>query len=299
MRRIRVAHCLDTFETGGTELNAVRTVERLDRDQFDVRFMSLSARGPLAERVRSAQIPISTFAVGSLASPRAVQTAARIARWLRDEQIDIVHAHDVYSNIFVVPIARLAGVPVVLASRRWWSTETARPIHAALNRWSYRLAHRVIANSAAVAELLRTEEGVPDSKVIVVPNFADAAAFDAPPTSWRRQCYEEFGLADGDRIIVIVANLTPIKDHATAVRAIARLVALHPRIRLVVAGEGSERGPLSELATSLGVSTNLVLAGRRPSLPSLHWIAEISALSSRAEGFPNALVEAMAPPPEP
>ncbi len=294
MTRIRVVHCLDTFETGGTELNAVRTAERLDRTAFDVRFLTLSDRGALADRVRAAQIPIQRFTVGSLARPQAIMTATRIARWLREEHIDVVHAHDVYSNIFVVPVARLAGVPVVLASRRWWATETARPVHATLNRWSYRLAHRVVANSTAVATLLEQEESVPASRIVVVPNFADEAAFDSPPTRWREERCAELGIQEGDRVIVIVANLTPVKDHATAIRAIAQLTERFPRLRLVLVGEGSERAPLTALADSLGVEKHVILAGRRPSLPSLHWIAEISSLSSRAEGFPNALVEAMA-----
>jgi glycosyltransferase involved in cell wall biosynthesis len=62
----------------------------------------------------------------------------------------------------------------------------------------------------------------------------------------------------------------------------------------VLVGEGAERDALGKLAQSLGLQERVVFAGRRPHTPSLHWLFDISVLSSRGEGFPNSIVEAMA-----
>ena len=98
-RRLRVVYALDTFETGGTELNAVRTAERLDRSRFDVRFIGLAERGPLVSRVRDAGFRIDEFPIGSLVSSSALRQGYRLWRWLRAEHVDVFHAHDIYTNI--------------------------------------------------------------------------------------------------------------------------------------------------------------------------------------------------------
>jgi L-malate glycosyltransferase len=292
-QRIRVAYGIDSFETGGTEMNAVRTIEHIDRDRFDVRFVSLSTRGPLIERVRAAGVPIAEFEIGSLVGVQAFREGRRLADWMRRESIDVFHAHDIYSNIFGVPWARRAGVPLVIASRRWW-TETNRRPHAMLNRLAYRFAHRVLANSESVARLLYEVERVPANKLLVIHNFVDEKAFQAPPATWIESQRAGLGLAAGDEAIGIVANLLPIKDHVTALRAVARVAPSHPRLRLVLVGEGGEQPALAALAESLGIGDRVVFAGRRPNQPSMHWLFRVSLLSSRGEGFPNSLVEAMA-----
>jgi L-malate glycosyltransferase len=289
---LRVLHCLDSFDSGGTELNAVRTMERLDRTVVEPLCVCLSRRGPLAERVERAGVTITEFAIPSLLSVGAVTTGMRLARWLKEQRIDIVHAHDIYSNIFVVPWARRARVPVVIASRRWW-TETNRPAHVWLNRLAYRLADAVLANSDAVGRLV-VEEGTAPDRVVVVPNFVDDAAFELPPSDFVTSTRRELGIEDGDVVVGCVANLHPIKDHATLLRAVARLTVRHPRIRLVLVGDGSERETLSALGGTLGLAGRLIFAGRRPHAPSLHGLFDVSVLSSRGEGFPNSVVEAMA-----
>lgn len=291
-RRHRVVFALDTFEVGGTELNAIRTAERLDRDRFAVEFVCLAARGPLLARVRDAGFPVKEFAIGSLVSAAAVREGGRLWRWLRREGIDVFHAHDIYSNIWGVPIARAARVPLVIASRRWW-LETNRPAHVWLNRWAYDLAHRVLANSPSVGRLVE-REGVPPGRVLVVPNFIEDHAFAPPGDAFIGRHRAELGIADGDEVVGIVANLHAIKDIATMVRAVARLAPGRPRLKLVLVGDGAERERLLALAASLGVASHVIFAGRRPAQPSMHWLFSVSVLCSRGEGFPNSVVEAMA-----
>lgn len=290
-RRTRVAYCLDSFDMGGTEFNAVRTAEEVDRSRYDISFIALSDRGALAERVRAAGIPIHVFPLGGFFSVQMLRSARRLVRHLREQRVDVVHAHDIYSNIFTVPCARLAGVPMVIASRRWWHAAN-RVIYLTLNRATYHLAHRVLANSEAVGQLV-VDEGMPASRVTVVPNFVEESAFEAPTAGviegWRRA----YGVAADDEVVGIIANLHAIKDHPTLLRAFARVVSERPRARLVIAGDGADRGALEQLAESLGIGNRVSFTGRVAQRPSMHWLFDVSVLSSRGEGFPNSIVEAM------
>lgn len=289
---LKVVFCFDTFEIGGTEMNAVRTLERLDRSAIDVRAICLAERGPLLERVRAAGVPITEYRIGSLFSLRAVRAGMRLASWLRRERIDVLHSHDIYTNIFAIPWARAAGVPLIIASRRWW-TETRRPAHVWLNRLSYRMAHGVLANSESVCQLV-VREGVTASRVAVIPNFVDADAFSPPRDDWMRQTRAMLGLGQDHEVIGIIANFHGIKDHASLLRAAAILLPQHPGLRVVLVGDGVERKALEQQADSLGIRAQVVFAGRLPHQPSLHWVFDVSVLCSRGEGFPNSIVEAMA-----
>lgn len=291
-RRTRVAFCLDSFDMGGTEFNAVRTAEEVDRSRYEISFIALSDRGPLAERVRAAGFPIHVFPLNGFFSVQMLRSARRLVRHLREARIDVVHAHDIYSNIFAVPCARLAGVPMVIASRRWWHAAN-RAVYLTLNRATYHLAHHVLANSEAVGRLV-VDEGMPQSRVTVVPNFVEEFAFAAPPDSvlagWRAEC----GIAPDDEVVGIIANLHAIKDHGTLLRALSRVLAERPHVRLVIVGDGEDRPALEALARSLGVHPRVSFAGRRPQRPSMHWLFDVSVLASQGEGFPNSIVEAMA-----
>lgn len=290
--RLRVAHCIDSFDVGGTELNAVRTIEHLDHDRYDISFIVLSDRGTLAGRVRAAGVPIHVFHLSALFSLQGLRAGRDLWRHLRRHRIDVFHAHDIYSNIFGVVVARLAGVPLVIASRRWWYAANRR-IYLTLNRLTYRLAHRVLANADSVGQLL-VEEGVSPQRVVVVPNFVEGAAFEAPQPEQVRAWREEFGIPAGAQVVGIVANLHAVKDHATLLRAWPAVLSARPDAWLVLVGEGGERDRLEAQARALGVHPRVIFAGRRPSRPSLHWLFDVSVLCSTGEGFPNSVVEAMA-----
>ena len=220
---IHVAFSIDTMEAGGTELNAVRLAERLNRDRFDIRVVCMRKEGPLAARYEALGVPVESFPMRSLFGPSAVRQGVRLARYLRTQRIAIVHAHDIYSNVFAVPWARLAGARTI-ASRRWWEGFQATRWRLA-TRMSYRAAHAVLANSTAIGRLVEAE-GVPPSRVVVVPNFLDEAAFERPDEMTAITLGRELRLDDGGPVVGIVANLLPVKDHAALLRA---AVILRPR----------------------------------------------------------------------
>jgi glycosyltransferase involved in cell wall biosynthesis len=247
----------------------------------------------LVERYEKAGIPVHVFPLRSLYGPSAIREGLRFARFLVRERVDIVHSHDIYNNLFATVWARAARVPAVIASRRWWHTLNRRA-HRVACAVGYRLADRVLANCDAVATSLVSDEHVPASRVVVIPNFLDASAFEPVPEALRQERLATFGVPRDALVVGVVARLNPIKDHASLIRAIATLAARWPRLHLVVAGRGPTRESLERLAAELRLADRVHFVGLQPQQPNLHALFDLSVLPSLSEGFPNAVLEAMA-----
>src|SRR5580704_471311 len=116
--RIRIGYCIDSLAVGGTELNAIRTLEAFDREQFEFTVFHLHRDGALRARYEALGVRMVHLPISRLYAPRTARQGWRFARLLRHYAVQVVHTHDLYTNILAVPWARLAGRRVI-ASRRW------------------------------------------------------------------------------------------------------------------------------------------------------------------------------------
>jgi glycosyltransferase involved in cell wall biosynthesis len=291
-RRIRVVFVIDNMRVGGTELNAVRTAERLDQERFDLSVVCLGEDGPLTERYRALGTTVENMPIDSFYGPSMLRSGRRFVRMLRRERVDIVHAHDVYSNIFSAVWARRGGVPVLITSRRWWSSLPNWKLQLG-SRFAVSRSNAVLANSSAVASAVKAEAAA-DQQVWTITNFVDDDAFGTPGEEERGRLREEWNAPSGAVVIGCVARFDPVKDHAGLLRAFALLRARHPNAYLVLIGDGATRPALERLRAELDLTDAVHFAGEKRSRTNLHRGFDISVLASRSEGFPNSLVEAMA-----
>ena len=291
-RPLRVLFCTDNFGIGGTELNAVRTAEALVRRGVEVEVAALQADGPLRARYDAAGIPIHSFPLDNLYGPGALLQGLRLAALVRRGGFDVVHCHDIYSNIFAGFWARRGGDSAIIASRRWGRDSTQRRLDR-LNRMAQRRSSRVLANSSEVAQLVRGD-GVRAQRVTVIPNFLEPEAFDPLPESDRAAWRSARGIPDGAVLLGIVARLAPVKNHESLFRAVAKIGARFPALHLAVIGDGPGRGRLEALARELEVDDRIHFLGMVPHRPNVNRHFDLVALSSLSEGFPNTIAEAMA-----
>lgn len=174
-----------------------------------------------------------------------------------------------------------------------------RPLRRMFFRGMGLLSHRLPAAIVCVStSALATyaQSGYCRRKMIVIPNGFDLARF-RPDPSLRAQVRRDLGLGEADRVIVLVARYHPQKDHATALRAFARLCERIADARLVLIGSGLEEGnaELVGMLQSLGVTARVRLLGSRNDVERYYNAADIGTLTSAyGEGFPNVLGEAMA-----
>lgn len=287
---IRIAYCIDSFGVGGTELNAVRTAEALDAKRFELCVIHLQKDGPLRSRYKQLGVRMEYFPIQNLYSIGTALQGVRLARFLHCWGADVVQTHDIYTNIFVAPWARLFTRAKILAGRRWLY-EAPRPGLVKINRWSNLFAHRILANSKGVADLLSGEEKVPSRKIVEVSNFLDESAFERIDENARSEQRRTWGLPDDAFVVGCVARLSPVKNHGMLLRALANLSS---RFHVVLIGDGPSRIELEHLATSLGISSRVHFIGEVLSKINLHQFFDVSALCSNSEGFPNTVIEAMA-----
>ncbi|MGH7522597.1 MAG: glycosyltransferase [Gemmatimonadales bacterium] len=288
---LRVVFVLNSFDIGGTELNAVRTAEAFDPARVALSVVAFHPDGPLRSRYDTLGVPVEVVRLRNLYGVGALSQAWACARQLRQRGVDVVHTHDVYGNIWGVPMGRLAGAKV-LASRRWWKRTPRRGL-LAVNRIAYQFAHCVLANSPAVADMLRREEQLSPRKIATITNFLEPDAFlrrSAPSLAVARRA---LGLPTDVALVGIVARLHAVKDHATLFRAIAQLPS-NVRLQAGLVGDGPERDALERLATELGITARVHFLGELPSRPTAHELFDISVLCSLSEGSPNSVLEAMA-----
>jgi glycosyltransferase involved in cell wall biosynthesis len=178
----------------------------------------------------------------------------------------------------------------VVASRRWGIDVSPRKLESA-NRLSYRFAHKVLANSGVVADMLAHVDHVPPRKIINIPNFLEEKAFERDSETERERQRRAWGVSADCLLVGIVARLSPVKNHAVLFRAIA---SLHKGIELVVVGDGPSRADLEGLAVKLGIAARVHFVGEVVQRKNLHQYFDVSVLCSLNEGFPNSIIEAMA-----
>jgi glycosyltransferase involved in cell wall biosynthesis len=289
---IRIAFSLDSMGIGGTELNVLRLATRLDLRRFSL-VVLYNRDGPLMPQFEAAGLRLHRLELTSLKSPQAVGAANRLRSWLQREEIDVLHAHDIYTNILGAMAVPRAGNTRLILSRRWGATQYPRLL-TTVNRFAYRRADLVLANSDGVATSLQMEEGVPADQIAVVSNFVDTSVFAPGAAIERATLRARLGVPLDALVIGTVANLRPVKDQATLLRAVASLPTSIPPVHVVLIGEGPSRPDLEGLAHELGITGRVHFVGAIMNAFRYHHAFDVSVLSSVSEGFPNTLVEAMA-----
>jgi glycosyltransferase involved in cell wall biosynthesis len=151
---------------------------------------------------------------------------------------------------------------------------------------------RVVGVGAAVRQALIANEGLPARRVEVLYNGIDVDAFAAAPD--RAAARRELGVGLDDFVLLQVARLDYLKDHATAVRTLARVVKQVPRARLVLVGDGPERPGIENLIRELNVGDAVRFLGLRKDVDRLLHGADLFLLTSVSEGIPLTVIEAMA-----
>jgi glycosyltransferase involved in cell wall biosynthesis len=211
---------------------------------------------------------------------------ARLVRFVRANEIALVHAQDLYTNVLGTLAARLAGVPVVVT--RVDLNHAVDGVRREVLRLASRQADRVLVNALCIRDLA-LREGVEPDRVVVVRNGLDVAAFDRaarrapdPPVP------EPGGIA-------CVANMHhPVKGQLDLLMALKEVVRTRPEAHLVLVGDGIRRPYLERSAAQLGVADRCHFVGHRLDGPSILSRAALAVSASYSEGISNAILEAMA-----
>jgi len=289
-----VLFIVDSFEQGGSERQAMQLLRQLHHSgQCRVYLGCLQDRGSLRAEADQLGIgEIHEYALNSFYDLNFVRQLRRLGHFIREKEIDVVHTHCFYTNIFGMTGAFLAGVHARVTSKG--ETDGFRtPMQKRAERVAFRVSHRVIANCLVVQNQL-IREGVSPSKIIQHYNGLDLERLKVRAGLRRDDALAAFGLPSERRYMSIVANLrNPVKDHPMFLRVAARVRASVPDAGFVIAGEGELMESLRELAVQLGIQNDVFFVGRCDNVADLLFASDVGVLSSKAEGFANAILEYM------
>lgn len=284
----RVAHLVYDLIRGGSEGQCARIAMGLAQRGGAQRVAVFHRRGFFLEAVEAACGPVREVPIRHLARPATLREIARLAVWLRQEKIDVLHAWDADAAIFGQFAAAWAGVKFVTSRRdlgqiypRW---------KLALLRRADRVAVRTVANAAAVRDHF-VAQGLAADRIEVLPNLLDVDERDrlaqAPFSGPAR-------LPAGRRLVA-VNRLDPEKNTGLLIAALPLVRAQVPDAVLVIAGDGREMPALRAQAAALGVAEAVCFLGETPETPALLPRCEIGALVSKSnEGLSNTVLEYMA-----
>ncbi len=283
----------------------LRVADLLTRRRCTVTFLAASPEHALRsvlhasyDLVDISPLPPSSLGVTVPHGLRMASSVPKLASYLRRAKPDVLFATSVPPNLVAATAASTTGFRGRLVLRQSNAVHVAGA--AALadvdSHWRdrliprlYRRADAIIANSAGVARNL-VELGLDTNGIVAIPNGVECDWVDEASRDALRLAVPDSGSGP---LIVTAGRLVPQKDHATLVRAFACLQVLLPS-RLVILGDGPERARLESLARNLGVHDRILFPGYLDNPFPLFSRADLFVLSSRYEGMPNVLLEALA-----
>jgi len=302
--RIRVLRIIARLNVGGPALHTVLLTERLDPARYASRLAVgvpdasegdyLALRGLALEQL--VRIPSLRRDLDARSDARALASLVRLMREVRPH---VVHTHTAKAGTLGRLAAILAGVPVRVHTFHghvfeggYFSPAKTRAF-LAVERVLARRTQRILTVSENVrAELLALGIGRPE-QVTVVPLGLDLDPL-ARAAEHRGALRRELGIDDATPLVGIVARLVPVKAHEVFLAAAARITAERPSCRFLVIGDGERRTELEALAARAGLAERCHFLGWRADLDRVHADLDVCVLTSRNEGSPVALIEAMA-----
>jgi glycosyltransferase involved in cell wall biosynthesis len=282
-----IAHVLSSFGQGGQERVAVdlARLQRLSGHQVLAFSIAPGPAGPVSSAFRAAGVFAETVAK----RPRVdLSLPVRLAAHLRSHRVNVVHTHNPHALIYGAPAARLAGA-VVVHSKHGMNPDTRRRLW--LRRLAAKLADAYVTVTPRLAKAAIEQGDCDPSRLHVVPNGIDVVRF-APNDGQRRKIREELAIPDDAWVVGTVGRLAPEKDQALLVDAMGSLLCATRH--LVIVGDGAERGALRARVDANPGRDYVHMLGDREDVESLLAAFDAFALTSRTEGLPLVLLEAMA-----
>jgi glycosyltransferase involved in cell wall biosynthesis len=268
---------------GGQERLILNLSRELVRRGHEPIVISLEPGGDLRAELEGIRVVDVTRAQG--VDPLV---SLRMARALRELSPDVVHTHNPSPMFYAIPAATALGVRRRVHTKHGANVYGTRGLYA--SRVVVRMLSALVAVSEGTAEVARKKERVPKRLLHVIPNGIPLAQF-GPDEAARARIRDELRIPRDAFVVGTVGRLAPEKDYPSLVRAMTPL--LGERVRLLIVGGGGARADI-ERAIDPKVARYVTLTGARRDVPSLLAAMDLFSLTSKTEGLPLVIPEAMA-----
>lgn len=289
---IKVLYVVDQLSAlGGGERAMIRIIQA---HSTRFRCQMLTFREDVHPEVKKRlSIPIHVIPLVRTHSVEGLIAACVLRRLILSERIEIVHTFFETSDLFAGFVSKLAGVKVLISSRRDMGLLRSRK-HQVAYRLMGPAFTRVLAVSEAVRKQVLSVDRLTPSQVTTL--YTGISVHPQRPSAIDSDIRRKIGIPAGTPIVLNVANILPWKGHLDFLRAAALVHQTIPDAHFVVAGAPSDAelfATLLSLRESLGMGHCFHFLGEVDYVSSLYRTASVFCLLSQTEGLPNVVLEAM------
>lgn len=283
----RICYVIPSLSVGGTEIQLLSLMRELVRDH-EVTVICTRQAGALGGDARRLGAYVREL---HLRGGWDLRMQSQLRNVFRSHRPDILHTFLFGFDYAANRAARKTGVPVVVSSRRQLG-EWKKRRHIRLQRKANALVDCIVANSQAVADHALAQEGVDPALFRIIPNGVSVDAFkpQADPAHIRSR----YGIPARKRIVGIVANFSPVKDYPLFVDIAGELLKQRDDVHFLAVGSGNEVKQVCRLVKKAGWENKFTRVATLSEIADIYSIIDATVLCSKAEGFPNAVIEAMA-----
>jgi glycosyltransferase involved in cell wall biosynthesis len=293
--RPRIAYMVTPVTFGGCERVSMNYLRVADRERFDITpilFIRPWEDEPLfAAELRSMgysfhSVPVGMTLTGDyLRFARAVRMVLAI---LRLHKMDLLHTHGYFADIAGCIASRITRLPHIATSHGFINTEKKLRLYNRIDCLALRFSERIIAVSEGIRhDLVHT--GVRPERITVIPNTVGAGT----PVNGNGRVRQLLGLGREETIAGYAGRLSVEKGLAYLLEAVSILKSRGEKFRLLILGDGPERGVLEEMTRMKGIADMVIFAGFQADVEEWLGSTDIFVLPSLTEGAPMALLEAM------
>ncbi len=288
MRRIKVFYLITGLHIGGAERLLLDTVKELDRERYQPVVATLVG-GNLIPHFEAAGVRVYDL---NMKKKWDVKAFLRLKRIIEEERPDILHTHLFHADLIGRILGKVCQVPIILTTLHMLEFTRAYWYYNWPDRWASRFNDALIAVSQAVKDGFVDKEKLDESKITVIQN----GVTDLPEVTEQELINTRMRMTQGPGPVVgIVSRLDiPRKGHPVLFEAIQRLKEKYPTLICAVVGSGTGYRTLQEDVRRLGLEAHVVFLGAQDNVAPWLKAMDVFALPSRHEGFPMAIIEAMA-----
>ncbi len=285
---------LEAITAGGSERQILQMIDICKQGGMRPQICVLRNTKWLTEKI--AGCPVTHFQIDTIASWRGSRSLLKLKSWIKAQKFDILQTMFTEANLLGPVTGRLAGVNVILGTRRNLNHPRPDGPSKRVLRWQGRanlLVDQIIANSNAVLERVVETEKTSRKRISVVYNGVDLEQMRPMPEE--RESSRLALKIDHDQILVgNVSCLRKVKGVEMFVSAAAEAYRHNPRYRFLLVGDGEIKAQLRQTIRMYGLEGIVCLAGAAKDVRPYLAAFDIAVLSSYAEGFSNSLLEYMA-----
>jgi glycosyltransferase involved in cell wall biosynthesis len=289
---IKVLHLRDTDKLCGPGKTILETASRIDQSRFKLSvglfLRSHEDSNYYREMLESRGIEVIPIVAKSQFSIEMMKTMIGI---IRDNNFDIIHAHDYKTDILTTLISRSIQIPTMTTAHGWITNTTKSKLYTFVGKNCFRFFDKVIAVSPKIQKTI-SSFGVRADRLELIYNAIVAENYirDNYAPGYLRQ---RFDIPAHYKIIGNVGRISPEKGQKDFVRAAAKLLQRREDLAFILIGNGPDAEEVKSLADELKIGKSVFFTGHEEEIRPVYRDLDLFALTSYTEGFPNVVLESL------